>query len=181
MAETPVRAAETVVAAPPLPSAEESEAANAEAALVQIISAAKKDFREEQYPSTIKRLETAVKLAPENSDVLQFRGFAHFANGDFEAAAADVYDALLLGNTWNWEAVYDLYQSKDVYQGHLRTLEAVRRAAPNLSHHFLLGYHYLVLNHLDRGQKELEQALKFQPDEPLLTQLITVVKEIRAK
>ncbi|MEO1523828.1 MAG: hypothetical protein AAFX06_00245 [Planctomycetota bacterium] len=173
VAQTPVTAADTVVAGPVADTAEQK--------LLRLIETAKTQFRAKKYDETIETLDNAVQLVPENSDVLQFRGFAHFAKHDYDAAAADVYDALLLGNTWNWQAVRDLYQSKEVYENHLRTLEAVRKAAPNMTHHFLLGYHYLVLEHLARGQKELERALQAQPGEPLVTQLVSVVSDIRSK
>lgn len=174
VAETPVSAADTVVAGAG------TETHSPEQKLLRVIETAKEQFRAKDYSETIKTLELAMELDPENSDILQFRGFAHFANHDYDEAAADVYDALQLGNTWNWKAVHDLYQSKEVYVSHLRTLETVRKAAPNMTHHFLLGYQYLVLEHLARGQKELERALIDQPGEPLVTQLVGVVKEIRA-
>lgn len=173
LAETPVTAADTVVAGTNVNAPEHK--------LSRVIETAKQQFRAKKYTATIETLEEAMQLDPENSDILQFRGFAHFANHDYDEAAADVYDALQLGNTWNWKAVHDLYQSKEVYENHLRTLETVRKAAPNMTHHFLLGYHYLVLEHLARGQKELERALVNQPGEPLVTQLVSVVKEIRTQ
>ena len=43
--------------------------------------------------------------------------------------------------------------------------------------HFALAYQYLTLNHLERGRKELQRALEFQPQEPLMVQLVSVVDQ----
>lgn len=184
VAHTPVPSSDTVYSRPtstPTQSIVEPPSPGKEEDLRSIIEESKQLFRSQRYVEASRVLGRAVEKAPENSDVLQFRGYAFFAAGDFEAASADVYDALQYGNTWNWQAVYDLYKSKGLYEAQLRKLEAARKTSPSLSTHFLLGYQYLVLNHLDRGQKELEAALVAQPEEPLITQLVSVVRDVRSQ
>jgi Flp pilus assembly protein TadD len=138
-------------------------------------------FRKGEYRGTADKLDRVVELVKDDTNAFQFRSYAYFAAGNFDAAAADAYDALLVGNTWNWQAVYDLYQSDKTYTKHLRELEQLAKKSPSMSVHFLLAYQYLVLNHLDHGQKQLEKALALQPDEPLITQLLAVVKQVQAQ
>jgi Tfp pilus assembly protein PilF len=77
--------------------------------------------------------------------------------------------------------VYDLYGSKPEYEAHLRTLEEARKSSQTLSNHFLLGYQYLVLGHQERGTKELRLALKEQPDDPLISQLVDILAKTNPK
>lgn len=173
VAQTPVGASDTVVA--PEPGA--TDEAQALEQLRRLIADSKRLFRQRSYTAAIQQLDQAIELAPENSDILQFRGFAHYAAGDFDSAAADVYDAFSFGNTWDWQAVYDLYQTKAPYEEQLRALEKSRRDSPSMSSHFLLGYQYIVIGSMGRGKQELEKALALQPDEPLIGKLVNVVSE----
>ncbi len=124
-------------------------------------------------------------MVAQDANAYQFRSFVHFAREDYDAAAADAYDALLVGNTWDWQTVYELYsQDVETYQKQLRRLELTaqqNQAEPSMSVHFLLGYQYLVLGHLQRGQKELEKVLQIQPEEELVTQLVNVVASLQAQ
>lgn len=177
VATTRVSPSDTVFAGPaPVQSQEER------AAMIvrESVSKAKEQFRQGSYEACAASIERALAISPEDSDLLQFRAFAYFASGDIDSAAADIYDALQTGNTWNWQAAYDLYQSRDKYELHLRRLEQKCTVEPSMSTHFALGYQYIVLEHLARGQKELNKALVFQPEEPLITQLVAVIDQVVA-
>ncbi len=147
----------------------------------RLVEQAKQMFVAGKFDQATPVLEELCTLAAEDTNAFQFRSFAHFANQNYDAAAADAYDALLLGNTWDWQTVYNLYRSVDRYQVQLRQLEAASKADASLSKHFLLGYQYLVLGHLARGQRELEKALQFDPEEQLVLQLVAVVKQLQEK
>ncbi|MEM0926067.1 MAG: hypothetical protein AAGJ83_08530 [Planctomycetota bacterium] len=172
---TPVSPDDTVVAGRPQP-----EPSQDEQTLIQIrdfVAQAKQSFQAGDYDRCVEQINLAMQLAPEDADLLQFRGFAFFAANQIDSAAADAYDALLIGQTWNWNAVKDLYGSKPLYEMHLRRLEMMRRDQPSMVTHFALAYQYLTLNHLERGRKELQRALEFQPEEPLMVQLVSVVDQ----
>lgn len=172
---TPVAPSQTVVAGRPAPSPTEEELRLRQ--IRDLVGEAKQKFRGGEYDVCVELVSNALELSPEDADLLQFRGFAHFAANEIESAAADIYDALLVGQTWNWDAVRDLYQSKPLYEMHLRRLETQRREQPSMVGHFTLAYQYLTLGHLQRGRKELQQALSFQPEEPLMVQLVSVVDQ----
>ncbi|MEZ6134678.1 MAG: hypothetical protein R3C53_07195 [Pirellulaceae bacterium] len=146
-----------------------------------LVAEAKRMFTGGDYSNAVPKLEELVKLAAKDANAYQFRSFVNFANEDYDAAAADAYDALLIGNTWNWQTVYDLYKDVDTYQQQLRKLELKTQSDPSMSTHFLLGYQYLVLGHLDRGQKELKKVLVIAPEEELVTKLVAVLDRLKAQ
>lgn len=177
VATTRVSPSDIVIAGPAPVMSQEERAAKI---VRDAVSEAKEQFRQGNYAACVQSIERALAISPNDPDLLQFRAFAHYATGDIDSSAADIYDALQTGNTWNWQAAYDLYQSRDKYELHLRRLEQKRAVEPSMSTHFALGYQYIVLDHLERGQKELKKALVFQPEEPLITQLVAVLDQVIA-
>jgi predicted Zn-dependent protease len=147
----------------------------------RLFASAQKSFGRRDYASALKAMDEVVKLQPENLDVRQFRSLVLFAQQDYQRAAADAYDALLLGPTWTWPTVAKLYKSDaDVYTAHYRALSrAAKSDQHSLEKHFLLAYHHLMLGHLEHGQRELEHVLAIQPEEPVTQQLLQVVKNLR--
>ena len=166
---------------PPKPAAPEPQSQDPVSQVRLLIAASKEAFQQEDFAKTVRLLDRAHELLPENGDVLQFRSMAEFAQQHFDEAAADAYDALLVSNTWNWDAILELYGSPDAYIAQLRRLEQVTLTEPSLTNHFLLGYHYLVLEHLTQGRDQLEKALALQPEEPLLQQLVSAVRNLESQ
>jgi hypothetical protein len=139
------------------------------------VAQAKRYFELQRYADALPILNRVIEQVPNDSDAFQFRSFIHFAMGDFEAAAADAYDALSFGNAWDWQTVYDLYGNAETYTAQMRRLETQARAERTLSGHFLLGYHYVVLGHYSRGKNEFQKVLAIQPDEPMAAALVEVL------
>ena len=105
-------------------------------------------------------------------------GLAHFAQGNYDEAAADIYETLLRGNLWTWDTIHPLYKDNQTYTKQYRTLyHAAQGDSKSMSKHFVLAYHHLVLGHLDHGAQELEIVLKIQPEEPVTTKLLAVVRQ----
>lgn len=147
---------------------------------VKLTYAAQEAFARQNYLLAIERMDRVLELSPESASAYQFRGLAHFADGDFDRAAADVYDTLLRGPIWNWETVYPLYKSKQVYTNQYRALSRAAKQDPSsMSKHFLLAYHHLMLGHLEHGEKELRTVLTIQPNETVTQKLLAVVQDLR--
>ena len=158
-------------------------AKQAQAKALQLVQAAQKSFREQDYAKASSIMDDVLKLQPKSSSAYQFRALIHFAGKDYDQAAADVYDTLLRGPIWQWETIRSLYESRDEY---VRQYTELARAAAkdddSMSKHFLLGYHHLALGHLGEGQKELARVLEIQPNEPLTTKFLAAVeKQQKAK
>ncbi len=136
---------------------------------------AKAYFRTKQYVDSQRYLDQVVKLVPNDTNAYQFRSLVFFAQFKYDDAAADAFDALRLGNTWTVDVLDSVYPKAAIYHEQLDQLKRATEKSPSMSNHFLLAYHYLMLNDLENGRKQLEQVLVLQPEEPLSTQLLAVV------
>ena len=146
-------------------------------AVRQQVAEAKRLFQQEKFDAAAKQLDAVIAELPEDANLHQFRAMAYFAQSNYDMAAADVYDALQWGNTWNWAAVSDVYGQLD-YTQHLRSLEAsVKADGKQMPTRFLLAYHYLVLGHLEHGAQQLKKVLEISPEEPVATRLLQVVQQ----
>jgi hypothetical protein len=69
--------------------------------------------------------------------------------------------------------VRDLYPESELYTNQLRALEDFVHKHPDASEgHFLLAYHYLVLNHVPQAIKQLDEFEKIVPKDKLVPQIV---------
>jgi hypothetical protein len=137
---------------------------------------ARQAFRIRNYDRAGYHVDQAIAQLPEEPELFQFRSLILFAKGEYPLAADAAYTALSAGPGWNWETLYKFYGEADVYTRHLRNLEAATRANPDsAAHHFLLAYHYLMLNEVEAGRKRLQRVLDLQPGEPLTEALLDML------
>jgi len=161
-------------AVPPNPNASKDVQARAK----QLGNVAKEQFRSNQYGKAKATLDQLVKLVPNDSSAWQFRGIVSFSMGNFEAAAADVYDALRLGKAWPKQSIVNLYGDyKANYAIQLSKLNESVAQKPSMQGHFLQAYHHMVNEQFAEGKKELESVLKLQPNEPLSKKLLVYLDQ----
>jgi hypothetical protein len=85
---------------------------------------------------------------------------------------------LAAGPGWNWETLKSFYDSDKPYQEQLCALEEHARANPKAAEdHFLLAYHYLVLDSKDAAVKQLEEEVTLMPKGELSAALLKALKE----
>ncbi len=133
-------------------------------------------FREQNYPMAQRQLNRVVNNAPKDTNAYQFRALNSFAQAKFDAAAADVYDALNLGPTWTRGVLQQLYGSDlSPYENQLAVLKQQVQEKPSMQFHFLLAYHHLVNEQWAEGKIQLQQVLKLKPEEPLSTKLVAAI------
>jgi len=173
----PVRPSPITPPPPPAvaPSPEEAKLIGVRA----LVAKAKELFAAKQYQQAGRVLDQVIKLVPEDADAWQFRSLTHFAQQDYDRAAADAYDAFQLGNAWTWPTLRSLYPEGKAsqYTDQLRHLEDLTKTVePSMSSHFLLAYHYIMLGHLNHAEKQLELVLTVNPEEPLSQKLLAVVR-----
>lgn len=141
------------------------------------VMAARKAFEKQDYRGALKRMDVVVNLVPKNQDARQFHSLILFAMGEYQQAAAEAYDAILLGPVWTWDTLHDLYSNPNTYREQYRKLQQVAAAKPDaLDVHFLLAYQHLMLGHLKHGESELLKVLTIQPNEPVAMQLLQAVR-----
>jgi len=123
-------------------------------------------FKAGRYADATSEMDRAVTLLPGDRSMQEFRALTLFARGEYEAASSAIYSVLAAGPGWNWETMTGLYPDVQTYTAHLRLLEAYARAHPTEgSPHFLLGYHYLVMNEFNAAIDQLRAAAKLSPSD----------------
>jgi len=139
----------------------------------QRFDSARAAFKAGDYSQALTEIDAAIKLLPSDVTRHEFRALVLFAQRKYRDAAAGVYAVLSAGPGWSWETMRDLYSDADTYTKQLRALEDYSRNHPDASDaHFLLAYHYLVLNHVPAAVKQLEHFVKLVPQDKLAPQLI---------
>ena len=148
--------------------------------VLQLTLKAKTAFQKQNFGETKSLMDKVVELSPKSAAAFQFRGLASFAMGDYDSAAADIYETLLLGNLWTSETVANIYGNEDVYNRHYAALSAsAAQDKDSMSKHFLMAYHELLNGNLDRGESELKTVLRIQPNEPVTSKLLKVVQNLQ--
>ena len=136
---------------------------------IEDYSAARKSFYNRDYHQALPLMNSAVEQMPEEQRFRQFRALAHFALGDYAAAADDAYQALALGAIWDWATVHSHYAESAEYAAQYRNLQrACRENDQSAELHFLLAYHHTLLGHHAAALKSWRQAERFLPEDPVL-------------
>jgi hypothetical protein len=129
-------------------------------------------FKGTMYRTALSRVEAALKLVPGDTTMHEFRALCQFALGRFKDAAATLYAVLSAGPGWDWDTMIGLYADPDTFTRQLRRLEKYVKDNPkDAQGHFLLGYHYLVLDQRDAAAEEFSLAAKLQPRDKLSASL----------
>jgi hypothetical protein len=139
----------------------------------QRFEAARAAFKANDYHKALAEVDHAIKLLPSDATMHEFRALVLFAEGKYHEAAEGVYAVLSMGPGWTWETLMSLYANEETYTRQLRGLEAYCRKNPNASDgRFLLGYQYIVMNHVPQGVNQLQHFAQLVPDDKLAPQLI---------
>jgi tetratricopeptide (TPR) repeat protein len=155
----------------PLPAESQEPAVPNEA--LERFDAARAAFNQGDYAKAQKLVEQAIELLPQDAALHEFRALTLFAQKDYQQAAAALYAVLAAGPGWTWETLAPMYANPETYTQQLRALEAYARAHPKSSAaHFLLAYHYLVLDHPPEAVKQLQEVVKLSPHDQLAKQLL---------
>lgn len=142
----------------------------------ELLGEAREAFKVGKYGEAQSFVGQAIKELPSDATLHEFRALTLFAQGKYKDSAVGLYAVLAAGPGWDWETMKTLYPSEKVYTEHLRTLEEFIKQNPKESYaHFLLAYHYLVLERKDAAVSELQQVLKLQPDDKLSAALVTAL------
>jgi tetratricopeptide (TPR) repeat protein len=144
----------------------------------ELAKTAKLHFRQMDYAAAKPMLDQVVELAPNDNSAWQFRSLNHFAQGSFEDAAADAYDAMRLGNAWTKTGLKGMYgDDLGNYQQQLARLTSAVENHSTMQGHFLLAYHNMMNNRLDESKKHLSKVLELEPAEPLSTKLVVAIDQ----
>jgi tetratricopeptide (TPR) repeat protein len=168
----------TVVAAelpPPVDEAAELAAtAKAETAMEEALAALKNG----DFDTSLRAVDNALSAVPGDPAMHEFRALVFFAMGRFNDAAGVLNPILASGPGWDWTTMTGLFESQDDYVKLLRKLEEHHKANPDsAAANFLLGYHYLVLGHLEQALELFEHSAKLEPTDTVSAGLRDLLRD----
>ena len=163
--------------APPEDAASEPEAMDTADAAIAIFDQAREAFKNGDFKEALALVDKSIEQLPTDATLHEFRALCLFAIKEYKQAAATLYAMLAAGPGWDWDTMRSLYPDVATYTEKLRALEAYQRANPKSPEaNFVLGYHYLVMGHLDVAIKKFENVVKLLPDSELSAELLNALK-----
>jgi tetratricopeptide (TPR) repeat protein len=135
---------------------------------IQFYSEARAAFLEGNYQNALRLAGHADVDAPGNAKVHELISLNLFALGKYRPAANEAHAAMALGAIADWKDLYGCYNDVEKYTTQLRALEKAAADNPKeAAHHFLLGYHYLMIGTRDNAKTEFAEAVKLTPKDKL--------------
>jgi len=162
----------TPIAVPTDDAAAETAPTEARDVAMQYFAEARDAFTRGMYTTATSRVERALRFLPNDPALHEFRALTLFARGRYQEATAGLYSVLAVGPGMNWATMAGLYPDTDLYTRQLRALEDTVREDPKVPYtHFLLGYHYLVLDQREAAAAEFGEAARLVPEDKLSASL----------
>jgi tetratricopeptide (TPR) repeat protein len=150
------------------------------AAVKQRMDAALLAFKNRDYAAAQRECEQAIELSIVDCNLYEFRALCQFAQGNYRPAAATLYSVLAAGPGWNWNTLSSLYSSAQIYTPQLRRLEQFVRGNPrDAAGHFVLAYHYLVLDARDAALGQLREVVRAQPQDKLSASIVQALEKAK--
>jgi hypothetical protein len=136
-------------------------------------AAAREAFAQGDLDASLQAISLAALQSPQNQDVHEFHSLVLFAKGDYCKSATVAHVVLEAGPGWTWNTLQAFYTSPEIYTEQLRRLEHFANEHPSDANvRFLLGYHYLMLNHADSAQRQLAQVVEIEPKDKLAANIL---------
>jgi tetratricopeptide (TPR) repeat protein len=167
----------TVAAAQFPPGDEAAELAAAEKAEIAMEEALAA-FKDGRFDASLVAVDRALSEVPGDPAMHEFRALVFFSMGRFNDAAGVLNPILASGPGWDWTTMTGLFVSQDRYVELLRKLEDHHEANPDsAAANFLLGYHYLVLGHLEQAYELFAHSAKLEPTDIVSAGLRDLIRE----
>jgi tetratricopeptide (TPR) repeat protein len=133
-------------------------------------------FKAASFQDALTDLNLALKKIPGDPIVHEVRALTLFAIGDFKSAAANLNSLLASSPGMDWTTMSGLYGDSALYTEQLRKLEAFTKANPSdPASHFVLAYHYLVLDEDEAAIDALKVVLANQPKDVVAQRMLDAI------
>lgn len=133
-------------------------------------------FKAASFQEALTELNLALKKIPGDPIVHEVRALTLFAIGDFKSAAANLNSLLASSPGMDWTTMSGLYGDSALYTEQLRKLEAFTKANPSdPASHFVLAYHYLVLDEDEAAIDALKIVLANQPKDVVAQRMLDAI------
>lgn len=135
-------------------------------------------FRKGNFKEGLAQAERGIQLLPGDANLHEFRALALFAEKDYRGAAATLYAVLAQDPGWDWKTLSSFYPNTEAYTRQLRALESyVEDNEEDPAGHFVLAYHYLVLEEHAAALDELYEVQRLIPKDTLVPNLIEALEK----
>jgi uncharacterized protein (TIGR03066 family) len=146
-----------------------------------LYAASRASFLQGDLDSALDAISQAILQMPHNHDMHQFHSLVLFARQEYCKSATVAYAVLQDGPGWTWERLQAFYPSADIYTNQLRSLEQFVTANSSQANvRFLLGYHYLMLNHTDVARRQLTQGFELRSADKLSPRILAGMADAAA-
>lgn len=134
---------------------------------------AREAFKVGDYARALDLADQALKQAPNDPVLHEFRALVLFALRRYDEAAAALYAVLSVGPGWDWTTLISLYADPETYTQQLRALEDFCTQNPNSAPgRFVLAYQYLTEGFSDDAIRQLKNVIALAPKDQLSAQLL---------
>jgi tetratricopeptide (TPR) repeat protein len=148
----------------------------------QMLVLARQAFMLGNYPQALSDVNAALKDAPQDAMMHEFRALVLFAQGDYKQAAAPLNAVLAVGPGLDWKSLRGLYPDAATYTKQYRALEKFVTDNPkDAAGHFVLGYHYVTLGFNSYAVKEFQQAADLSPKDGVAKQMVAMLTKGESK
>jgi hypothetical protein len=159
------------------PPGDEAATTLAESKSADATESSRTAFKSGDYVTALKSVDEAIAYTPGDVTLHEYRSLVLFALGRYSDAAGVLNPVLASGPGWGWDTMIGFYDSSTTYTSQLRKLESYVKGRPDAADgHFLLGYHYLVCDSMDKANEQFETAAKLQPADSISRQLRDLTK-----
>jgi hypothetical protein len=165
------------VSAAKAPPGDDATATTAETKSSEALERSRTAFKKGDYVTAMSTVDEALSYMPGDVTLHEYRALVLFALGKYAESAGVLNPVLASGPGWGWDTMVGFYDSSSTYTEQLRRLEEYVKGKPDAAEgHFVLGYHYLVTDHMDQAYTEFETTAKLQPADGTARQLRDLAK-----
>jgi tetratricopeptide (TPR) repeat protein len=130
-------------------------------------------FKEASFRDALSEFNLALTKLPGDPIVHEVRALTLFAIGDFKGAAANLNAFLASSPGMDWTTMSGLYGDIGLYTDQLRKLEQFTKANPtDAASHFVLAYHYLVMDADEAAIAALKVVVANQPKDVVARRML---------
>ena len=144
----------------------------------ELYAAARGAFLRGDFDTALSAISQAIVQMPHNRDLHQFHSLVLFARNDYCRSATVAYAVLEDGPGWTWDICKRFIPCPTSTRVSFAIFEHYVSANPSEANvRFLLGYHYLMLDHTDVARRQLTQVVELRPADKLSARILTGIGE----
>jgi tetratricopeptide (TPR) repeat protein len=146
----------------------------------QYMNLARRAFQTGDYAEAQRECQRGMRLLPDDADLREFCALCQFAQGNYQYAGGTLYEVLAAKPVWGWNTLSSFYPSVQTYTTQLRALERYVRENPkDAAGHFVLAYHYLVLEECAATIGQLREVVKLQPRDQVAPAFLAALEKLK--